>query len=139
MLVRRKALLEKLGFTSHASRSSWSHDLGGTIVFDAWEHHWTRGEEGELEKYPLRTTGKHYNVEDSRQNPRRGHTRWQNHVDLVLSRQRKAQAIVPVAIDPKAQPNRGAKGWLPLIVNGRIEVDDTGQVYFVSERVESFS
>ncbi len=136
-LVRRKQLLGELGLDSLASRSSWSHDVNGSIVFDAWEHHWTRDAKGNLATYPLRTNGQHYNLAQSRKNRRHGHTRWQNHVDLVLSDKRTVRAIVPVANDPKANPNRGAKGWLPLVIEGHVEVDATGQVQFSADRIVS--
>jgi hypothetical protein len=136
-LMRRKDLLDELGFDALASRSSWSHDVNGTIVFDAWEHHWTRDAQRVLKTYPLRTNGKHYNLAQSRQNRRRGHTRWQNHVDLVVSGKRTPRAIVPVANDPNANPNRGAKGWLPIVVEGHIEVDGSGQVQFLADNIVS--
>jgi len=134
-LVRRKQLLSDLGLVALASRSSWSHDFGDSIAFDAWEHHWERDARGQLARYPLRTNGPHYNLADSRRNPRRGHTRWQDHVDLVVAGKRNARALVPVANDPTANPNRGAKGWLPQIVEGHIEVDGEGQVWFVAQRI----
>ena len=133
-LMRRKALLAELGLNTLASRSSWSHDVNGSIVFDAWEHYWTRDSQGKFMAYPLRTN-EHYNLARSRKNPRRGHTRWQQHVDLVLSKKRTARAIVPVANDPDAIPNRGAKGWLPLVVEGHVEVDGTGQVQFIADKI----
>ncbi|WP_152987119.1 hypothetical protein [Stutzerimonas nitrititolerans] len=43
--------------------------------------------------------------------------------------QRTPRAIVPVANDPNAKPNRGAKGWRPLVIDGHIEVED-GQIWF---------
>ena len=134
-LLRRKQLLNELGHTALASRSFWSHDLGDSIAFDAWEHHWLRNAKGDLLKYPLRTNGRHYNLENAKRNPRRGHTRWQTHVDLVLAGKRRVLALVPVANDPKANPNRGAKGWLPLHVDGHVKVDSEGQVWFLTDRI----
>lgn len=134
-LVRRKDLLRELGMEALASRSSWSHDLGNSIVFDAWEHHWERDAEGTPIRYPLRTNGQHYNLTRSTQNPRRGHTRWQNHVDLVVAGKRTPRAIVPVANDPKATPNRGAKGWHSYHIEGHVEVDGQGQVWLHADRI----
>src|SRR5262245_30980378 len=94
-LVRRKRVLSELGLNAPVSRSSWSHDLGHTIAFDAWEHRWEKNTHGELSRYPLRTKA-HYNLAQSKQAPRRGHTRWQNHVDLVVAGKRKACALMPV-------------------------------------------
>lgn len=134
-LQRRKNILKALGYKADASRTSWSHDLGESIVFDAWEHRWERDDQGNFMRYPLRTHGEHYNLADSRQDPRRGHTRWQNHVDLLLGNKRKPCAIVPVPNDPRANPNSGAKGWLSLVVEGHIEVDDAGQVWLYADQV----
>ena len=136
-LETRKKLLERLGFDTLASRASWSHDLGESIVFDAWEHQWERDSEQRLVRYPLRTNGPHYNLANSRQNPRHGHTRWQKHVDLVISGERQARAILPRAIDPSAKSNKGAKGWLPLVVEGHPEIDDSGQVWLRVDQVVS--
>lgn len=134
-LVRRKQLLADLGLNGLAARTSWSHDLGDTIVFDAWEHRWDRNAKGQIEKYPLRTNGEHYNLSRSKRNPRSGHTRWQKHVELVVAGKRSAKALVPVPNDPKANPNKGAKGWLPQVVDGHINVDRNGDVWFVADRI----
>jgi hypothetical protein len=134
-LVRRKHLLNKLGLEALAARTSWSHDLGSSIAFDAWEHHWERDAQGKFVRYPLRTNGRHYNLAESRRTPRRGHTRWQNHVDMVLAGRRDPRAIVPVANDPRAKPNRGAKGWLPFFVEGRVESDGEGQVWLYADQI----
>jgi len=135
-LVRRKHLLSQLGYESLPARSSWSHDLGESIVFDAWEHRWDRNTHGDITRYPLRTNGQHYNLAESQRNPSPGHTRWQKHVDLVLSGKRKARAFLPVPQDPTAT-YRGAKGWLPLVVEGRVETDDGEQVWFYAVRLVS--
>lgn len=135
-LVRRRDLLTQLGYEPLASRSSWSHDLGESIVFDAWEHQWDRDTHGEITKYPLRTNGQHYSLAEAQRNPRPGHTRWQMHVDLVLSGKRKARAILPVPQDPDS-PSRGAKGWRPLVVEGRVDTDDAGQVWFYAVQLVS--
>jgi len=134
-LQRRKHILEQLGHETHASRSSWSHDLGDTIVFDAWEDRWEKDDEGALVRYPLRTIRSGYSLNDSKENPRRGHTRWQGHVDLVLSGQRRPRAILPVAASPGKHGNNGAKGWLPIVVDGETQVDRQGQIWLVAKQV----
>lgn len=134
-LWRRKGVLSSLGFEAHASRSSWSHELGESIIFDAWEHQWERDNAGNPTRYPLRTNGAHYSLADLKQNPRRGHTRWQAHVDLVLAGKRSARAIMPVAIDPSAKPNKGTKGWRPLVIDGHIKSDVQGQVWFWADQI----
>lgn len=134
-LVRRKELLRELGLATLASRSSWSHDLGHSIVFDAWEHHWERDADGVPVRYPLRTNGPHYNLVLSRQSPRSGHTRWQHHVDLVVAGEKTPWAIVPVAHDPKADRNRGAKGGHSYCVEGHVDVDGQGQVWLRADRI----
>ena len=133
-LERRKSILAKLGVTEHAWRGSWSHDLGDSIVFDAWEHQWQRDSQGNPLRYPLRTVGVHYSLADLKQNPRHGHRRWQDHVDLVLAGKRKPRAIVPVANDPTSTPNKGAKGWQPLLVEGHVEHGDQGEVWFCADQ-----
>lgn len=135
-LVRRKNVLMELGLQTIPSRSSWSHDLGDAIAFDAWEHRWERNHKGDLSRYPLRTNGPHYNLHESRLHPRRGHTRWQNHVDLVLAGKRRPRALVPVPKDPRANPNKGAKGWLPLVVDGHIDIDEQEQVWLCADHLE---
>lgn len=134
-LWRRKDVLKSLGFEAHASRSSWSHELGESIIFDAWEHQWERDTAGTPTRYPLRTNGAHYSLAVLKQNPRRGHTRWQAHVDLVLAGKRSARAIMPVAIDPSAKPNKGAKGWRPLVIEGHVEKDAQEQVWLCADKI----
>jgi len=131
-LVPRKDLLEKLGHTAKASRASWSHDLGDVIVFDAWENGWTRNAQSNLVKYPLRTNGPHYNPANPAQS--HSHKRWQKHVDLVLAGKRSSRAILPVAKDPSAESG-GAKGWLPLVVDGHVETDEKGQVWLHADQI----
>ncbi|WP_155268709.1 hypothetical protein [Stutzerimonas decontaminans] len=46
---------------------------------------------------------------------------------MLLAVERKPHAIVPVAVDPNAKPNGGAKGWLPLVLHGYVEVKDDGE------------
>ncbi|MCW8158576.1 hypothetical protein D7243_20595 [Stutzerimonas stutzeri] len=53
---------------------------------------------------------------------------------MVLAGERTPHAIVPVAVDPDAKPNRGAKGWLPLVLHGYVEVNDDGEVWFCTDR-----
>jgi len=134
-LMRRKNVLAKLGLEGLASRSSWSHDRGDAIIFDAWDHHWERDADGNPARYSLRTNGEHYNLAESRRNPRRGHTRWQHHVDMVVAGQREAMAIIPVANDPYSKPNKGSKGWLPQSITGHIQTDNEGQIWFYTDSV----
>ena len=131
VLQRRKHILAELGSSVQASRSSWSHDLSDSIVFDTWEDQWERDEAGGYKRYALRTSGAHYNPRNLLANPRRGHVRWQNHVDLVLSGKRQARAIVPVAVSPDEHGKKGAKGWLPLVIHGSVETDSHGDVWLV--------
>lgn len=105
---------------------TWAHDLGHAIAFDAWDHQWQQDAGGAHARYPLRTNGEQYNLAEAVQNPRAGHTRWQRHVDMVLVGERTPHAIVPVAVDPDEKPNRGAKGWLPLVLDGHVEFGDDG-------------
>ena len=135
VLVRRKCLLQELGLTTLPARTSWSHDVVNFIVFDAWEHIWERDADGDLVRYPLRTNGQHYNLEQSRKIQRPGHTRWQNHVDLVVVGAKNPRAIVPVAKDPAASQIKGAKGWHPYFVEGRVQVDGHGQVWLHAEKI----
>jgi hypothetical protein len=134
-LQSRKDILAQLGFNRLASRSSWSHDRGDVVVFDAWEHGWERDDDGNLVRYPLRTNGDAYNLEDSRTNPRRGHTRWQNHVNIVLNGERQPLAILPVARNPGSTPNKGARGWLPLVVQGHVEANEEGEIWLHADHV----
>ncbi len=128
----RKYVLEQLGHEAHASRSSWSHDLGDAIVFDAWDDQWERNDRGELVRYPLRTTSSGYSLRDSHEHPRRGHTRWQNHVELVLAGKRHARAILPVAVSPGAHGKKGAKGWRTIVVDGEARADESGEIWLVA-------
>ena len=104
-LLRRHQALSALGLHKKVSRASWSHDSGEAIIFDAWDHHWTRDEKtGQLQRYPMRDA-EHYNLAYSREAPVRGHTRWQHHVDMVLGGHRTAILIMPVQTDSD-DPNR---------------------------------
>jgi hypothetical protein len=134
-LLRRKQLLTLLGHTKMVSRASWSHDLGDSLVFDAWEHQWERDPKGDPARYSLRTLGPHYNLKRSQEQPRAGHTRWQRHVDLALAGKRKVRAIVPVARKPGSDPNHGTMGWLPQYIEGHIDSDGKGTVWFVADRI----
>jgi hypothetical protein len=42
---------------------------------------------------------------------------------------------MPVAIDPTAKPNKGARGWRPLVIEGHIELDAQGQVWFCTDQI----
>ena len=134
-LHTRKQILAQLGYKENASRTSWSHDLGEAIVFDAWDHQWEKDPSGKPLRYPLRTIGDGYSLRESQDNPRRGHTRWQSHVDLVLAGSRTAKAILPVAVDPLSRPNKGAKGWRALVIGGTAQTDEQEQVWFVADQV----
>lgn len=134
-LVRRKHLLTLLGLVQSVPRWAWSHDLGESVVFDAWDHHWERDAKGSFVSYSLRTNGQHYNLLRSRAIRRPGHTRWQQHVDLVLAGKRKLVAIVPVGNKPRSDPNKGTKGWLPLYIEGHLRSDGAGQAWLVADRV----
>lgn len=134
-LERRKYILEQLGHEAHASRSSWSHDLGDAIVFDAWEDQWEKDNRGELLRYPLRTISSGYSLKEAQENPRRGHTRWQSHVDLVLAGKRRPRAILPVAISPDDHGKKGAKGWRAVVVDGEVNIDEQGQAWLVAKQV----
>lgn len=136
-LERRKNILARLGVTENAWRGSWSHDLGDSIVFDAWEHQWERHSDDSFWRYPLRTKDGHYNLADLQQNPRHGHRKWQEHVDLVLAGKRKPRAIIPVANDTSAIKNKGAKGWLPVAVDGHVEHGTQGQVWLCVDAVSA--
>lgn len=134
-LQRRKHILEQLGHEAHASRSSWSHDLGDAIVFDAWEDQWERDDRGELRRYPLRTINSGYSLKESQENPRPGHTRWQSHVDLVLAGKRRPRAILPVAVSPDNHGKKGAKGWRAMVVDGEVQTDQQGQTWLVAKQI----
>lgn len=53
---------------------------------------------------------------------------------MLLAGHRTPRAIVPVAVDPNAKANRGAKGWLPLVLDGHVEVGVAGEVRFCTDR-----
>jgi hypothetical protein len=132
-LVTRKRLLAQLGMKMPAPRWSWSHDLGESIAFDAWEDHWVPVAGKTLGRYPLRTNGQHYNKAKSLEVPRLGHTRWQSHVDLVAAGKRGVRALVPVRSEAGA--NARTKGWHPKVVEGTARTDSQGEVWFYADRV----
>lgn len=103
-------------------------------MFDAWEDQWIPASNIEFDRYPLRTRSDGYSLEESRTNPRHGHTRWHRHLDLVLSGKRVARAIVPAARDPKDH-TKGAKGWRLLVIDGVTETDENGDIWFKAKRV----
>ncbi len=53
---------------------------------------------------------------------------------MLLAGERMPRALVPVAVDPDAKPNRGAKGWLPLALDGHVELGKDGEVWFYLDR-----
>ncbi len=116
-LLPRKQVLVALGITENMSRSSWSHDDGERIIFDAWIHRF------DDRRYPM-STDKHYPRDHDYM--RRGLTMWLAHLDLVIAGQREAILINPVPVDPWAQPCKGARGWLPRYITGKLEQDDQG-------------
>lgn len=133
-LLRRYQVLAALGMNKKVSRASWSHDRGNAIIFDAWDHHWTRDEKtGQLQRYPMRDA-EHYNLAYSREEPVRGHTRWQYHVDMVLRGHRAAILIMPVQTDSD-DPNRRTRGWLPQYVTGEIMDEGDGEFWFHANEV----
>ena len=133
-LMRRHQVLAALGLHERASRASWSHDRVDTVIFDAWDHRWKRDETtGQIRRYPMRTK-LHYNLADSRENPVRGHTRWQHHVDMVVGGHRTAILIMPVRTDSD-DPNRRTRGWLPQYVTGEIREDRNGEFWFYASKV----
>jgi hypothetical protein len=42
---------------------------------------------------------------------------------------------MPVAIDPSAKPNKGSRGWQPLVIDGHVKSDTQGQVWFCAEQI----
>lgn len=133
-LLRRHQVLAALGLHEKVSRASWSHDRVDAVIFDAWDHRWKRDEKtGQLQRYPMRTD-LHYNLADSRENPVRGHTRWQHHVDMVLGGHRTAILIMPVQTDSD-DPNRRTRGWLPQYVTGDIQDEGHGEFWFHANEV----
>lgn len=132
-LVTRKYVLARLGYHEHAPRQAWSHDLGESIACDAWEDVWESRNGEVLGKYPLRTDGQHYNLARSLAEARFGHNRWQEHVDLVIAGKRRAHALVPVRDTSK----NGRARWRAKVVEGRVEIDASGQVWLIANRTIS--
>lgn len=126
-LFPRKRVLQALDYTKQASRSSWSHDDGRRIIFDAWTNRFAP--DG---RYPM-STSEHYLRQHD--NSRRGLTTWLAHLDLVLSGQREAILINPVAKEPGQDQGRtGAKGWLPRYMKGNVKTGNDG-VWFIPTEV----
>ncbi len=121
-LFPRKRILSALGYTQNASRSSWSHDDGERIFFDAWTNRYD-----ENGRYPMCTPTAYPRPDASglvtvggvTEHARRGHVMWLAHLDLVLADQREAILINPVPreVGPR-QGEKGAKGWLPRFSTG---------------------
>lgn len=131
-VISRRELLKAIGHTTTVQRSSWSHDMGEVIIFNTWSHLWERNSQGDLVKYPLRTNDAHYNHVNSHTSP--GHMKWQTHVDLVINRKRTPQAILPVA-KGQASKHGGTKGWLPLVVDGYVKTNASGETWLHSEAI----
>lgn len=137
-LFPRKRVLNALGYNRNASRSSWSHDDGARIFFDAWINRYTA--DG---KYPM-CTPEAYPHPDERgrvtvggvtESARRGHVMWLAHLDLVLAGQRQAVLINPVPSEAgPRQGEKGAKGWIPRYSTGVIVRDNSG-TWFVPEQI----
>ena len=137
-LFPRKRILNALGFLQNASRSSWSHDDGKRIFFDAWVNRYA-----ENGAYPMCTTKAYPRPDESglvtvggvTEPTKRGHTMWLAHLDLVLAGQREAILINPVPREPgQRQGDKGAKGWLPRYSTGVIVRDGDG-IWFQPEKV----
>jgi hypothetical protein len=139
-LFPRKRILRALGYKQNASRSSWSHDDGERVFFDAWTNRYV-----ESGKYPMSTL-QYYCRPDAegnitaggvREPIRRGHVMWLAHLDLVLAGQRQPILINPVPNQPgPRQGDRGAKGWLPRFSIGRVIKDKQGY-WFITEQIRT--
>ena len=129
-LFPRKSILTALGYSQNASRSSWSHDDGERIFFDAWTNRYD-----ENGRYPMCTRTAYprpdatglVTVGGVTELARRGHVMWLAHLDLVLAGQREAILINPVPREAgPRQGEKGAKGWLPRFSTGVIVRDGDG-------------
>lgn len=121
-LFPRKRILTALGYSQNASRSSWSHDDGERIFFDAWTNRYDANG-----RYPMCTTTAYPRPDENglvtvggvTELARRGHVMWLAHLDLVLAGQREAILINPVPKEAgPRQGEKGAKGWLPRFSTG---------------------
>jgi hypothetical protein len=137
-LFPRKRILAALGFTRNASRSSWSHDDGAHIFFDAWINRYTADGRYPMctpEAYPHPDEYGRVTVGGVTESARRGHVMWLAHLDLVLAGQRQAVLINPVPTEAgPRQGEKGAKGWMPRYSTGVIVRDNDG-TWFVPEQI----
>lgn len=137
-LFPRKRILNALGYTRNASRSSWSHDDGVRIFFDAWINRYTADGRYPMctpEAYPHPDEGGQVTVGGVTEPARRGHVMWLAHLDLVLAGQRQAVLINPVPSEAgPRQGEKGAKGWIPRYSTGVI-VRDNGGTWFVPGQI----
>ena len=137
-LFPRKTILNALGFMQNASRSSWSHDDGERVFFDAWTNRYS--DDGRYpmctrDAYPRPNTDGLITVGGVTESPRRGHVMWLAHLDLVLSGQRQAILINPVPREAgPRQGDKGAKGWMPRYSTGSVSREDDG-VWFTPEEI----
>ncbi len=129
-LFPRKHILKALGYSQNASRSSWSHDDGQRIFFDAWTNRYD--DQGRYpmctnEAYPRPGKDGTVTVGGVTELARRGHVMWLAHLDLVLAGQREAILINPVPREAgPRQGEKGAKGWIPRYSTGSIVRDADG-------------
>lgn len=137
-LFPRKRILTALGYTRNASRSSWSHDDGTRIFFDAWINRYTADGRYPMctrEAYPHPDEHGRVTVGGKTESARRGHVMWLAHLDLVLASQRQAVLINPVPNEAgPRQGEKGAKGWIPRYSTGVIVRDNDG-TWFIPEQI----
>ena len=136
-LASREELLAALGFSGSVDAESWSQDTGEAIVFNAWKHLWECDDSGRPLRYQVRVSG--FTQETAQQSPRPGFLKWHEHVDLALGGERKALAIIPVAIDPDTTLNKGWKGWKKMCVIGTVHRDKDGSLWLVSDEIENLN
>ena len=134
----RKRIFHALGYARNASRSSWSHDDGTRIFFDAWINRYNSDGTYPMctpEAYPQPDEVGLVTVGGVTESPRRGHVLWLAHLDLVLAGHRQAVLINPVPNEAgPRQGEKGAKGWMPRYSTGVI-VRDNGGTWFFPEQV----
>ncbi len=137
-LFPRKCILNALGYMQNASRSSWSHNDGKRIFFDAWINRYT--EDGSYpmctpQAYPRPNKDGQVMVGGVTEMAHRGHVMWLAHLDLVLTGQREGILINPVPREAgPRQGEKGAKGWLPRYSTGLVFRDSDG-VWFTPREI----
>ena len=139
-LFPRKRILNALGYSQNASRSSWSHDDGKRVFFDAWTNRYDA--DG---RYPMCTPDAYQrpdengevSVDGEKELARRGHVMWLAHLDLVLAGQREAVLINPVPREAgPRQGEKGAKGWMPRYSVGGV-VRDGDAIWLVPTEINT--